>query len=493
MATPGPTGQGELLETGIPGLDRVLYGGLQPGRLVLVEGDPGCGKTTLALQFLLRGVERGESCMLITLAETRGELEGVAASHGWSLDGIEVLEVIPSEAAVRSDSRYTMYHPSEVELTETMQRVLDEVEQRKPQRFVVDSLSELRLMAESPLRYRRQILGMKQFLAQRGCSVLLIDDRTEANADAHLHSIVHGAIRLGSTTPEYGAVRRRLEVVKMRGGAVRHGYHDYVIRRGGIVVFPRLVAGEVTKEAHGGPLSSGVAELDALTGGGLRRGSSTLVLGAAGTGKSSLALLYAYAAARRGEPSSLFTFDESVATAVIRASGLGMDLPPLVATGRLTLQQVDPAEMSPGEFADQVQRRIDEQGSRVIVIDSLNGYLNAMPSERFLLLHVHELMTSLAHQDVTTLLTMTQHGMIGINTTPVDVSYLADAVILLRYVEMGGEVRKAISMIKNRTGSHETAIRALEFRDGIHVGAPLLETQGVLAGSAPKPACEDGS
>jgi circadian clock protein KaiC len=474
-----------LLETGITGLDHILRGGLQPGRLVLIEGDPGTGKTTLALQFLLHGSALGERGTLISLAETRSELEGVADSHGWKLDPLDVLEIIPSEAALSADSRYTMYHPSEVELGETMRRVFDHVERQQPRRLVVDSLSELRLLAETPLRYRRQLLGLKQFLARTGCTVLLIDDRTDPHGgDAHLHSIVHGAIRLSTHTPDYGAVRRRLEVVKMRSGEVRHGFHDYAIRRGGLAVFPRLVAAEVTRLAHHGAISSGVDELDVLTGGGLPRASATLVMGAAGTGKSSLAMLYAFCAAARGEPSSVFVFDESVATAVARAAGLGMDLAPLVEAGRLALQQVDPAEMSPGEFAHRVQAEIDERGSRVIVIDSLNGYLNAMPSERFLLLHVHELMTSLAHQDVTTLMTMTQHGMGGAATAPpVDVSYLADGVLLLRYFERRGRVRKAISMVKNRTRRHETSIRELVLDGGVRVGAPLVEVEGVLAGS----------
>src|SRR5690606_18298971 len=308
------------------------------------------------------------------------------ASHGWSLDGIDVLEIIPSEAALSADSRYTMYHPSEVELGETMKRVLEHVAKRQPRRLVLDSLSELRLLAESPLRYRRQLLAMKQFLARTGCTVLLIDDRTDTERDGHLHSIVHGAIRLHQQTPEYGAVRRRLEVVKMRSAEVRHGYHDYVIRRGGIRVFPRLVAAEVEKRKPGRPLSSGVEELDALTGGGIPRASATLVLGAAGTGKSSLTMLYAHAAAQRGEPSALFLFDEAASTARIRAERLGMNVEPLIEAGSLAIHQVDPAEMSPGEFAHLVQEQIDARGCQVIVIDSLNGYLNAMPNERFLLL-----------------------------------------------------------------------------------------------------------
>jgi circadian clock protein KaiC len=478
-------GEYGLLETGVPGLDQILRGGLQPGRLVLIEGDPGTGKTTLALQFLLRGCELGEPGTLISLAETRAELDGVAASHGWKIDPIDVLEIIPSEAAVNADSRYTMYHPSEVELGETMRRVFEHVERHRPRRLVVDSLSELRLLAESPLRYRRQLLGLKQFLARTGCTVLLIDDRTDPHGrDGHLHSIVHGAIQLSSSTPDYGAVRRRLEVVKMRGGEVRHGFHDYLIRPGGLRVFPRLVAAALTKLAHRGTISSGVAELDALTGGGLPRASATLVMGAAGTGKSSLAMLYAHAAALRGEPSAVFVFDESVATAIARAEGLGMDLVPLLDAGRLRIQQVDPAEMTPGEFAHRVQEQVDERGSRVVVIDSLNGYLNAMPSERFLLLHMHELMTSLAHQDVTTLMTMTQHGMVSANgSPPVDVSYLADGVILLRYFERRGRVRKAISMVKNRTRAHETSIRELVLDAGVRVGAPLTDVEGLLSGS----------
>lgn len=474
-----------FVQTGIDGLDDVLAGGLAPNRLYLLEGDPGSGKTTLALQFLLEGVKRGESCLFVTLSESEEELRTSAKSHGWTLDGIHILEIIASEESLMPDARYTMYHPSEVELSETIKEVLREAERLKPTRLVFDSLSELRLLAENPLRYRRQILAFKQYFSRHQSTVLLIDDRSGAERDMHLHSLAHGVITLENKTAEYGTVRRQLQVRKLRGQSFREGYHDFVIRHGGLQLFPRLVAAEHRQSYARQDVKSGLAGLDALLGGGLTQGTSTLILGAAGTGKSSLATRYAYTAAANGEHASIFLFDESVATLHERSAGHGMDIEGHVRAGRMKIQQVDPAELSPGEFAYIVRQAVERDQSRLVVIDSLNGYLNAMPSDRFLTLHMHELLTYLGQQGVTTLLLMTQYGIIGGDTrAPVDASYLADTVLLLRYFEAFGEVRQALSVIKKRTGRHERSIRELHFQNGISVGKPLKNFRGVLNGLA---------
>lgn len=483
MTSTSPKHQPTLISTGIAGLDDILGGGLAPNRMYLVEGDPGSGKTTLALKVLLAGVQRGEDCMYITLSESRRELEASAESHGWTLDGIHVLELIASEASLSPDARYTMFHPSDVELSETVKTILAETERIRPALLVLDSLSELRLLAEGTLRYRRQILVLKQCFARLGTSVLLIDDRTGEEKDMHLHSLAHGVITLERDAAEYGTMRRRLHIRKMRGRAFREGYHDFAIQTGGLAVFPRLVAAEHRASAVRGHLESGLEGLDSLLGGGLARGTSTLLIGAAGTGKSTIATQYARTAALRGEHATLFIFDESRATFLERSSGLGMPLESLIGAGRLRLQQVDPAELSPGEFAHYVRQAVERDGASLIVIDSLSGYLNAMPSDRFLTLHMHELLTYLGQRGVTTLLLMAQYGIIGGDTrSPVDASYLADTVMMLRYFESYGEVRQAISVIKKRTGPHERTIRELGFDGGLVVGEPLRNFQGVLSG-----------
>jgi circadian clock protein KaiC len=471
--------------TGVAGLDDILGGGLTPNRLYLVEGNPGSGKTTLALQYLLEGARRGERGLYVTLSETGKELRGVARSHGWSLDGLALCELIPSEESLLPDAQPRMFHPSEVELSETTQAVLAEVERTQPGRVVFDSLSEMRLLAQNPLRYRRQILALKQFFAGRRCTVLLLDDLTSEATDLQLQSLAHGVVSLEHLAPEFGSERRRLRVVKMRGVAFRGGYHDFVIQRGGLAIFPRLVAAEHHEPFTRGQAESGVPALDALVGGGLDRGTSTLLMGPAGSGKSTIATQYAVAAAARGERAVIFTFDESAATLLARSAGLGMDLAAHVEAGRVRLQQVDPAELSPGEFAHRVREAVEQDRARMVVIDSLNGYLNAMPEERFLTIQLHELLTYLGQHGVVTLLIVAQHGLLGAGMqTPVDASYLADAVILLRYFEARGRLRRAVSVVKKRSGAHEETLRELRMgAGGLSVGEPLEEFQGILTGT----------
>lgn len=469
--------------TGIEGLDDILGGGLTPARLYLVEGVPGSGKTTLALQFLLEGARRGEPVLYITLSENSDELQGVAQSHGWDLSGVTVRELVPSEDSLRPDDQYTMFHPSEVELGETTRAILADVDTLKPTRVAFDSLSELRLLAGNPLRYRRQILALKQFFAGRNCTIVLLDDLTSAEHDLQIQSVAHGVLLLEQLNPDYGADRRRLRVVKFRGSGYRGGFHDYVIRKGGLQVFPRLVANEHRPPAQLEKLASGVEEIDALLGGGIERGTSTLVVGAAGTGKSTLAAQFVAAAAARGQKAALFVFDEGLNTLLTRSAGLGIDLRPHVDSGRVSIQQVDPAELSPGELIHAIRRAV-EGGVSVVVIDSLNGYLNAMPGEKYLIVQLHELLTYLGQAGVATILVSAHQGLIGTQMqAAVDASYLADAVVLMRYFEMKGEVRQAVSVIKKRGGAHERSIREFRMADGrICVGPPLKDFRGVLTG-----------
>jgi circadian clock protein KaiC len=478
------SGSPGLSATGTPGLDQILGGGFTPNRLYLVEGDPGAGKTTLALKYLLEGARHGESGLYVTLSETKEEINSVAASHGWSLEGIHLVELVASEESLAPDAQYTMYHPSETELGETTRAVLNEVERVKPKRIAFDSLSELRLLAQNPLRYRRQILALKQFFAGRKCTVLLLDDKSSDQADLQVRSIAHGVLTLEQLSPEYGAERRRLRVVKLRGKRYQGGYHDFTIVKGGLDVFPRLVAAEHHADFKRDPVASGVKPLDALLGGGLDPGTSTLIMGPAGSGKSTVAIQYVVAAAARGEHATIFAFDESRTTLLSRSAALGVDLGPHIDAGRVTVQQIDPAEMSPGEFVQVVRRHVEGDRCKLLVIDSLNGYLNSMPEERFLTIQLHELLTYLGQKGVTTILVCAQHGLMGsAMQSPVDVSYLADGVILTRYFEFRGRVKKAISVVKKRSGAHEESIRELRVgKGGISVGEPLENLRGVLTG-----------
>jgi circadian clock protein KaiC len=486
MTAPSALTAPPLLSSGVPGLDAVLGGGFAAHRFYLIEGVPGSGKTTLALQFVLEGVRRNEPVLYITLSETEEEVRAVAHSHGWSLDGVRVLEVVASEEALAPEQQYTVFQPDEVELSETTKAILREVEVHKPMRVVFDSLSELRLLAGSALRYRRQIFGLKQFFAGRLCTVLVLDDRTATSDDPQLHSIAHGIVSLEQTSPHYGSERRRVRVVKHRGTAFVGGHHDFKIVRGGLQVFPRLVAAQRRGEPSSGTVSSGVVALDTLLGGGLERGTSTLLSGAAGTGKSTIAAQFAMAAAQRGQRAAMFLFDESVETLSKRLRGMGMDVDAVVASGHLLFQPVDPAELSPGEFVDVVKRFADTPGATIVVIDSLNGYLNAMPDERMLVVQMHELLAYLGHCGLVTLLVSVLRG--GLVAQPVlgevDTSYLADTVMVLRFFEMQGAVHQAISVLKKRSGPHERTIREFTIgAHGVHVGPPLTRFQGVLTGT----------
>lgn len=479
-----PTDKDPRCRTGVPGLDDILNGGLIPDRLYLLEGTPGAGKTTISIRFLQEGVEKGERCLYVTLSESREELIAGAASHGWSMDGIEIVELIASEQELDGEHEVTMYHPAEVELTETVRQILDAVARVNPSRIVLDSLSELRLLAQGSLRYRRQILALKQFFNGRKTTVLLLDDLTSETTDLQLQSIAHGVISLEQLAPVYGTARRRLRVVKFRGTGYRGGYHDFSIEEEGVLVYPRLVAAE-----HGVPfprerIESGITALDALLGGGPDRGTSTLLIGPAGTGKSTIAVQYAVAAARRGDHAAIFAFDESIATLEVRTAALGIELNEGLKGGQVRVQQVDPTELSPGEFAHMVRQSVERDGARVVIIDSLNGYLHAMPDEHFLTAQLHELLTYLGRRGVTTLMVAAQHGVVGMNmASPVDTSYLADSVILFRYFEYAGKVKKAISVMKKRSGAHEESIRELRFDgNGIHLSEPLTRFRGILTG-----------
>jgi circadian clock protein KaiC len=468
---------------GVAGLDDISVGGLRRGRLFLMEGSPGTGKTTIATQFLMAGAHAGEAALYITLSETEDEFREGAESHGWSLDGLEIFELVPPESLLDDEQQQSLLYSSDLELGETTRRIFEVFERVKPERVVLDSLSEIRLLAQSPLRYRRQILALKHYFARSGATVLMLDDLSSEQEDQTMHSIAHGVIRLEELSPAYGAERRRLRVNKYRGQRYRGGYHDFVIDTGGVRVFPRLVAAEHKTKFSRDVLPSQSAGLNALLGGGVERGSSVLILGPAGTGKSLLALTFIVAAVGRGERAAMFVFDEELGLLFDRSKQLGIDLRAMVDSKQLVVEQVDAAELTPGELSERVRRCVEEYETRTVVIDSLNGYQAAMPEEQALVLHMHELLQYLNRQGVSTFLTVAQHGLVGDMKAPVDVTYLADTVILLRYFEAVGRVLRAISVVKKRTGAHEDTIREYRIdRRGFNLGEPLTEFQGVLRG-----------
>src|SRR3954453_4217325 len=469
--------------TGISGLDDILGGGLPARRLYLLQGQPGSGKTTLALQFLLTGARAGEKVLYISLSETREEVEEVARSHGWSLDGVEIVELSAIEKQLELSEQNTLFHASEIELMETTKLLLEAVDKVRPTRCAFDSLSELRLLSQDALRYRRQILSFKQYFAGRNCTTLLLDDSGHEGTDSHVLSLAHGVLILQQLAPEYGAARRRLTVQKVRGITYRGGYHDYVIATGGIQIFPRLVAAEHHRHFTNENLSSGLSELDALLGGGLPRGTSTLFSGPPGSGKSNVALTYAMAAARQGEKVAIYTFDESLPVLFARAAGLDFGLEELVEQGTVSVTQIDPAELSPGELTNRIRCAVEEEGAKVVYIDSLNGYLHSMGEERYVNLQLHELVTYLNQQGIVTMIVIAPSGVMGHMQSPIDVTYLADTVIMFRFFEADGAVHKALSVIKKRTGQHEHTIRELFIeRAGIRIGPPLDAFRGVLTG-----------
>lgn len=481
--TDGSTSLDGPASTGVEGLDHILMGGFPRNRVYLLQGDPGVGKTTLGLQFLLEGARLGETGLYVTLSESVEELHAVAASHHWSLDSIHMYEQLVGEESLQEEET-TVFYPAEVELGETIRDILIEVDRVKPNRVVIDSLSELRLLAQSTFRYRKQILALKQFFGARKCTVLFLDDRTSEVQDMQLQSVPHGVIELERYTPLYGSARRRLQAVKIRGLNFRDGYHDFAIRTGGVVVYPRLVAAEHRRRVEQVQIASGLDQLDKTLGGGVDRGTSTLIMGPAGSGKSALSTQYAVAAAERGERAAMFVFEESLSSLFHRSAALGIPLERYVNEGMISIEPVDPAQLQPGEFAHLVRMAVERDKISVLVIDSLNGYLNAVPEEKFLLLHLHELLSYLGQHDVATILVFAQFGLIGATmVSPVDVSYLADSVLLLRYYEAKGRINKAISVVKKRSGEHENAIREFSMgKNGLHVGEALEHYRGVLSG-----------
>lgn len=472
-------------ETGVAGLDDILNGGLSYGHTFLIEGEPGAGKTTIALQFLRTGAAAGERTLYVTLSETADELRDSAASYGWTLDpSIELFELVPPESLLDGAQQQSLIHSSDLELGESVAKLLAKVEEARPQRIVLDSLSELRLLAQGSLRYRRQILALKHFFSRHAVTVLMLDDLTTDVLDKTVHSIAHGVIRLEQLAPDYGAERRRLRVLKYRGQKFRGGFHDFTIKSGGIEVFPRLVASEHRTDYERGQLSTGIAAFDALLGGGVDVGSSTLLIGPTGTGKSLMAMVFLAVAVARGEKAALFVFDEELGLLYKRVKQFGIDLEALKASGDVVVEQIDAAELSPGEFAHRVRSAVDEKQIKTVIIDSLTGYQAAMPQENALVLQLHEILLYLNRQGATTFVTLTQRGLVGDMVSPVDITYLADTVILLRYFEAGGEIRRAISAIKKRTGPHESTIREYTLsKNGLSVGAPLKGFQAILRGT----------
>jgi circadian clock protein KaiC len=481
---PDPTGPADppvICSTGISGLDKILGGGLPRDRLYAIEGPSGVGKTTLGLQFLFEGVRLGEKVLYITLSETKAELAAIAASHGWSLEGIAIVELTSLQQFSASEQS-TVFHSSEIELNHATRALAQLIGQADPRRIVFDSLFELRLLAQAAIRYRRHMLALKQLLAPRAVTVLLLEDPGTIPPDMRIDNMVNGVIRLEALKTEYGAERRRLSVVKLRGVGYRSGNHDYVIRKGGLQVFPRLVASADSSDYPKGRVSGGLANLDTLLGGGLDRGTSTLIIGPAGSGKSLLSAQFAFAAAQRGDRVLILSFEESTRNLLARCAALGMPLEEHVAQGRVRVVQIDPAELTPGEVAVIVTDHV-HAGFGMVLIDSLNGYLQAMVQEQFLVLHLHELLAQLSRLGAVTLLVLAQHGLVDSIVTPADVTYLADTVIVLRYFEAVGRVRKAISVVKKRNGPHENTIRELSVTDGrLAIGDEIAGFQGIFTG-----------
>ena len=466
--------------TGVPGLDDILCGGLTAERIYLVEGSPGTGKTTLGLQFLLEGLKRGEAGLYITLSETADELDAVAESHGWSIDQLSIFEL--ADEVLAPDTQQSILHPSEIELGETSKGVMDHVDRVNPARVVFDSLSEMRLLAQNPLRYRRQILALKQFFSARSCTVLLLDDKT-AESDQHLHSLAHGVLSLEQLAQEFGKERRRINIVKMRGIKFRGGYHDYSLETGGIRIFPRLVAADHQADTVLEARPTGSGALDSMLGGGLVAGTNTLIVGPSGVGKTTISVRCMLASLERGERAAFYLFDEGLGTFLARNASLGMDLRAHLGSGLLTIRHVDPAELSPGEFAQMVRDAVEVGMAKFVVIDSLNAYLQAMPGERFLTLQMHELLSYLNQKGVTTALVLGEHGLVGSLQRDVDLSYLSDSTLLLRFFESDGKLRRAITVPKSRTANHALTIHELVLRsEGIEIGAPLVGFEGVLTG-----------
>ncbi|MCC0808498.1 AAA family ATPase [Methylobacterium sp. W2] len=480
-ASPAPDAQ--PIPTGVPGLDAILSGGYAAQRAHLVEGRPGGGKTTLGLQFLLDGAARGETCLYITLSESRRELMSVCERHGWSLEGIEIYELVPPELSLDSKLQQSLVHSSDLELGETVRMALSEMERVKPSRVVFDSLSEIRLLSQGSLRYRRQVLALKSYFLLNDITALMLDDLSAEHDDLNLHSISHAVIRLDQITPAYGAPRRRVHVIKMRGTEYQGGYHDFVIRKGGILVHPRLIASDHPSSFETGTVESGVAELDRVLGGGLDRGTTSLIVGPSGAGKSTLAMSYLVAALDRGERGLIISFDETRGILLQRAQSVGMPLADFIEAGSLQIEQIDPADVSPGDFAGRIRDAVEQDGARIVIIDSLTGYMTAMAGQPYLVMQMHELVTYLNQQGVVTILILAQHGMVGKMESPVDLTYVSDTVVMLRFFEAGGRVRRALSVLKKRTGPHEDTIREFKIdAGGLRVGEPLRKFRGVLTG-----------
>lgn len=471
----------EKVQTGIPELDLILRGGLPRGRIHLLEGAPGTGKTTIALQLLIQAREEGRKGLYITLSENVKELEATALSHGWRLEGFAVFDIVPVEAQL--DRQQSVLYPSEVELGETVSLIIDRIEEENPELVVIDTVSELRLLTQDQLSYRRQILALKQFLQGRHCTTLILDDLTQQYGTNELHSLMHSVIVLEQIERSYGAARRRLRIAKMRGAEYQSGWHDFAITRENVLVFPSLIAEEHRSDFEPDTMESGLAALDELMGGGLTHGTTTMLVGPSGVGKSSIALQYVTAAVKRGEHAAYFSFDETFKTLELRSIALGIDIAEAVSQKRVGWQRANPSRLSPGEFVWQVRREVEDRNARIVVIDSLNSYLSTMPEEKALALQMHELLTYLNNKGVVTILILAQQGIIGDVQNPVDLSFMSDTVVLLRFFEAGGEVRKAISVVKKRTGVHELSIREFRlFPDGMQVGPQLMDFRGVLTG-----------